>query len=135
MGNGDVRQMRNQANQISNDIQDLRRQMQSAGADQQDLRALEDVLNGLRALGSTADPKSIEGLTARALEKMQTVEYDLRKKVDQTNQQLYIAGSQEVAPQFKKPVQDYFRELSKRTGSAQPAPQTAPATPTKGKGK
>lgn len=112
MGNGDLRQLRNQAGQISNDIQELRRQMQG-GADQTDLRALEDVLNGLRALGSTADPRSIENLTAKALENMQRVEYNLRKKVDMANQQLFIVGSEEVAPQFRKPVQDYFRDLSK----------------------
>jgi hypothetical protein len=116
MGNGDLRQIRNQANQLASDVQDLRRQMQGAGGGEpNDLRSLDDVLNGLRALGATADPRSLEQLSAQALEKLQRVEYDLRKKVDTANQQLFVQGSDEVAPQFRKPVDDYFRELSKKT--------------------
>ena len=118
IGNGDLRQLRNEAGQISNDVAELRRQLQNSGLDQTDLRAMEDVLNGLRAMGATADPKSLENLTAAALEKMQKVEYDIRKKSDVNNDQLYLAGSDEVAPQFKNAVSDYFRELSKKTGQS-----------------
>jgi len=117
MGNGDLRQIRNQANQLANDVQELRRQMQGGGGEPDDLRSLDEVLNGLRSLGSTADSQSLEQLSAQALEKLQRVEYDLRKKVDSANQQLFVQGSDEVAPQFRKPVDDYFRELSKRTGA------------------
>lgn len=122
MGPGELRQLRSQAGQIGSDIQELRRQLQGGALDQTDLRALEDVLNALRSLGSTADPQSIEQLTAKALENMQRVEYDLRRKVDMANQQLYLAGSDEVAPQFRKPVDDYFRELSRRSGQPAAAP-------------
>jgi hypothetical protein len=119
MGNGDLRQIRNQANQLANDVQELRRQMQGGGGGEpDDLRSLDEVLNGLRSLGATADPQSLEQLSSQALEKLQRVEYDLRKKVDSANQQLFVQGSDEVAPQFRKPVDDYFRELSKRTGGS-----------------
>jgi hypothetical protein len=117
LGNGDLRQLRNQANQIAGDVQELRRQMQSAGSEANDLRSLDEVLNGLRALGATADPQSLEQLSAQALEKLQRVEYDLRKKVDTANQELFVQGSDEIAPQFRTPVNNYFRELSRKTGS------------------
>ena len=60
---------------------------------------------------------------------MKKVEYDLRKKVDQSNQQLFLAGTDEVAPQFKKPVADYFHALSNsKAGSVKPsaAPRRRP---------
>ncbi len=139
LGNGEMRQIRNSAGQIANDVQELRRQLQNGGIDPTDLRSVDDVVNGLRSLaaaGSNADPHSIEQLTAQALEKMQKVEYDIRKKVDQSNQQLFLAGSDDIAPQFQKPVQDYFRELGKKTGSGV-QPSVAPSTsrpPAKGKG-
>jgi len=100
---------------VANEIQGVRRQLQGAGVGQQDLRDVDAVLNGLRSMGVTADPQSIQSLTAEALNKLQKVEYDLRRKVDTDNQQLFLAGADEVAPQFRKPVEDYFRELSKRT--------------------
>jgi len=137
MGNGDMRQIRNSAGQIANDVQELRRQLQQgSGMDPADLRSVDDVVNGLRslaALGSNADSRSIEQLTAQALEKMQKVEYDLRKKVDQSNQQLFLAGSEEVAPQFKKPVADYFKALGNANASGV-RPSAAPVAPAKGKG-
>ena len=117
LGNGELRQLRDQANQLANDLQGLRRQLQGANLDQPDLRNLEDVLNELRQMGVTADPQSIQSLTAAALEKLQKVEYNVRKKVDTDNQQLFLAGSDEVAPQFQKQVEDYFRELSNRRGT------------------
>jgi DNA anti-recombination protein RmuC len=119
MGDGELRQFRNQVNQIEGDVQDLRRQLQGAGGEAVNLRELEEVLRGLRAVGVTADPQSIQALTAEALEKLQKVEYDLRQKTETANEQLFIDSSlsQEVAPQFQKPVADYFRELSRRTGT------------------
>jgi outer membrane protein OmpA-like peptidoglycan-associated protein len=139
LGNGDMRQIRNSAGQIANDVQELRRQLQGGAMDPADLRSVDDVVNGLRslaALGSSADPHSIEQLTAQALEKMQKVEYDIRKKVDQSNQQLFLAGSDEIAPQFKKPVDDYFHALSnsKASGVRPNVGPSAPQAPAKGKG-
>jgi hypothetical protein len=45
------------------------------------------------------------------------VEYDLRRKTETANEQLFIDSSLsgEVAPQFRQPVADYYRELSRRT--------------------
>jgi outer membrane protein OmpA-like peptidoglycan-associated protein len=139
LGNGDMRQIRSSAGQIANDVQELRRQLQQgAGMDPADLHSVDDVVNGLRslaALGNNADPRSIEQLTSQALEKMQKVEYDIRKKVDQSNQQLFLAGSDEIAPQFKKPVDDYFHALSNsKAGGVRPSVAPSAPPPSKGKG-
>ena len=48
LGNGDMRQIRNSANQIADDVQELRRQLQPGGADPADLRSVDDVVKGLR---------------------------------------------------------------------------------------
>jgi len=124
----DLRQIRNQANQLAGDVQQLRQQMQQAGADGQSLRSVDDVVKGLRDVGnekSNADPRGLNSLMTQALDKMQKVDFELRKKADSANQVL-LSGTEEVPSQFRQSVDGYFRALSKKPG--QPAPATAPAT-------
>src|SRR5262249_18413782 len=136
--NGDLRQVRGQLNQLAGDLSDVGRQLKAAGADQNAVRSVDDAANMLRQMsgaGGPADPRSLEQLTAQALDKVQGVEFDLRKKLDNSNQQLFQYGSEEIAPQFRKPVEGYTRDLSKRIvpGATQPAATTAPS-PAKSKG-
>jgi hypothetical protein len=140
LSGGDLRQIRSQANQLAGDLQDVGRQLRSSGADQGTVRSVDEVARALREMGGNGGPgdrRSLEQLTAQALEKLAGVEFGLRKKLDNSNQQLFLSGSEEIAPQFKKPVADYYRDLSKRTASG--AAQTAPApaqsnAPAKSKG-
>ena len=125
---GDLRQIRNTANQLATDVQQLRQQMQQGGADSQSLRSVDEVVKGLRDMGnekSNPDPRALGSLMSQSLGTMQKLEYELRKKADTANQQLLLSGTEEVPAQFQKSVNDYFKALSKRTG--QPAPATAPA--------
>ena len=40
----------------------------------------------------------------------------MRKKVDTTNEQLFLSGSDEVPPKYKELIQEYHRALSKKGG-------------------
>jgi hypothetical protein len=130
---GDLRQIRNTANQLATDVQQLSQQMRQGGADSGSLKSVDEVVKGLRDIGndkSNADPRGLNTLMTQALGKMQSVEYELRKKADTENQQLLLSGNEEVPSQFRDSVAHYFTALSKKTG--QPAPAAAPAaTPAK----
>ena len=119
MNSGDARQVRNQAGELANDAQSLRRQLQGSGGTQNDLRAVDDVLKALRALESSTnlgDPVEMQQLSAVALDKLKKLEFDLRKRVDTTNNDLFLSGSEEVPAKTKDQIYEYFRQLAKRAG-------------------
>ena len=119
MNAGDARQVRDQAGDLANDAQDLRRMLQGAGGTQNDLRAVDDVLKALRSLESSknlGDPVEMQQLTAAALDKLKKLEFDLRKRVDTTNNDMFLSGSEELPAKFKDPIAEYYRQLAKRAG-------------------
>ena len=81
-----------------------------------DLTAVDDVVKALRALDSdklAGDPIGMQQLLATALDKMKKLEYDLRKRADTANEQLYISGSEDVPKAWESIINDYYRSLGK----------------------
>ena len=114
----DIRQFRNQASQMANDLQNLRRQLQGAGVDPKNLQSIDEVVKGLRSLDNDrayADTKGLQ-TEAQALDTLKKVEYDMRRKLDTSNQQLFLSGSDEVPAKYKDLVDQYYRALSKKAG-------------------
>jgi hypothetical protein len=119
MNDGDARQVRNQAGELANDAQNLRRQLQTGGGTQTDLRAIDDVLKALRELESSknlGDPVEMQQLTGVALDKLKKLEFDLRKRVDTTNNELFLSGSEEVPARSASQIYECFRQLAKKAG-------------------
>jgi len=130
MGGGDLRQVRNQFNQLANQGQDLRRQLQQAGGQPQDLKAVDDMIKSLRALGgegSVADIKGMQELSASTLDKLRKFDLDLRKRVDSSNDQLFLSGNEDTPAKYRGLVDEYYRALSKKTGSGARAETTGAA--------
>ena len=118
MTSQDIRQFRNQASQMANDLQNLRRQLQGAGVDPKNLQSIDEVVKGLRSLDNDrayADTKGLQ-TEAQALDTLKKVEYDMRRKLDTSNQQLFLSGSDEVPAKYKDLVDQYYRALSKKAG-------------------
>jgi len=91
--------------------------------------ALDQVLNNLKTLGTPNaynDPSTTQALAASAMDKLQTLEFNLRKKVEKSNQ-LFLNGSDQAPPAFRGSVEEYYRSLAKKGGGGAPA---APATAT-----
>jgi hypothetical protein len=101
-----------------NDAVDLRRQLQAAGATAQDLRAVDEVIRNLRALSGdpSASIAGLQSLSIAALEAMKKFEFDLRKRIDTSSDSLYLSGNDEAPAKYQPLVEEYFRELSKRSG-------------------
>jgi hypothetical protein len=115
----DTRQWRDRANQLNGDLQDVRRQLQRSGAEQRDLQAIDEVMRALRAMGderAQTDFAGLKDLSAAALETLQKLELDLRKRTDPTSNELYLSGADQAPPKYRSQVDDYYRELSKKAG-------------------
>lgn len=113
-----ARQFANEAQQAAQDAQGLRRALAEAGASKEDLAALEQVMQNLKSLGTTNaynDPSTTQELAARAMDKLQTLEFNLRKKAEKSNQ-LFLNGSDQVPPAFRGSVEEYYRSLAKKGG-------------------
>jgi len=114
----DARNMRNQAGEFVRDARALRDLMGQAGlAD--DVRAVDDLIRSLRELESTGaydDVDTLRQLQSAALTRAQQLELSLRQKLDTTSDQLFLSGSEDVPPQFKSLIEEYYRRLSRKTG-------------------
>ena len=119
MNRGEVRQWANQASQLANDTQNLRRQLQQGGVNAGDLQAVDEVVKALRALGDERNYQSMNNLQqlfTTAVDRFKALEFELRKRLDTTNEQLYLSGSEDVPPNFRSLIEEYSRLLSKKPG-------------------
>jgi hypothetical protein len=115
----DPRQFRDQVGEITSQLQDLRRSLQGAGAPQQDLKAIDDVARALRQMSpeqAATNPRGLSQLSATALDKLKKLEFDLRKRVDTTTDQLFLSGSDDIPAPYQSVISEYFRQLAKKTG-------------------
>lgn len=120
---GDPRQFRNQAGQLLGDARGFRNQLQASGGSRQDLQQADEVIRALNALANGSGNGDYEGLsqlTAAALESMKKLEFDIRQRTDKTSNQLYVPGTDEAPSQYRAMVNDYFRDLSRRSTTGAP---------------
>ena len=125
----DLRQFRNNLEQMLSDARDLRRNLQQSGGTAADLRQADEALRALQEASKAGTPIGLQELTARALQEMSKLEFTLRKRLDTSSDQLFLAGAEEAPAEFRPMVEDYNRRLS-RPANSTPAPAPAPAPPT-----
>jgi hypothetical protein len=113
----DMRNLRNQASQDRRTADQLRSLMQQQGI--KDLQNIDEYIKALAALeGERAygDPQGLQTLQAMALEKVQKVELDLRKRLDKTSDQMFLNGTPDVPAASRGLVDEYFRQIGKKPG-------------------
>jgi hypothetical protein len=116
---GDVRQLANQARQLATDAQNVRRQLQQSGVPPKDLTPVDEVVKALQQLGNEKNlqnPAGLQQLYETAVDRFKTLEFEIRKRVDTSNDQLFLSGSEDVPPSFKSLIEEYYRALSKKGG-------------------
>jgi hypothetical protein len=118
------------------------RALQAAGMGGKDLQAVDEVARALKEMSKETaykDPLGMQQLMQTTLDKMKKVEFDMRKRLDTTNDQLFLSGSEEVPSNFKSLVDDYTKALGKsgaapKPSSVKPPSTTPPAKPGRGGG-
>jgi flagellar motor protein MotB len=114
-----MRQIANQARQLATDAADVRRQLSQAGVQPKDLAPVDDVVKALQALGnekSPQNPKGLQELYQTAVDRFKVLEFEIRKRVDTSNDQMFLSGSEDMPPQFKALIEEYSRALAKKKG-------------------
>ena len=116
---GDARQIANQARQLANDAAAVGQQLRQAGVNQKDLTPVDDVVKALRAMSdekNLKNPAGLQELYQTAVQKFKALEFEIRKRVDTSNEQLFLSGSEEVPASFRTLIEEYYRTLSKKGG-------------------
>ena len=114
---GDSKQIANQAKQLANDAQALKGQLQQGGVKPQDLKPVDDVIKALKDMTNEKalqNPKGLQDLYTTAVEKFKLLEFEIRKRVDTTNEQLFLSGSDDVPPSFRTLIEQYYKSLNKK---------------------
>ncbi len=91
-----------------------------------DTKELEEILRKLRELEDGRNYRDITELARLqtfVTEGMKRFEFGLRRKVGADTDRALLTGSDEVPPQFRKLVEEYYRTLS--NPKAQPPPQAS----------
>ena len=109
------RQLRSEARARFAEVQELRRQLQQSGGDASSLESALDALRALQGDGPYNDPEEVERLLAKVTRGLQDFEFDLRQRLEATEQQkLHLGAPGDVPVQFRKAVEDYYRALAKK---------------------
>ncbi len=51
-----------------------------------------------------------------AVQRFKTLEFEIRKRTDTTNEQLFLSGSEDMPPSFRTLIEEYYRALNKKGG-------------------
>ena len=117
LGGDDVRQFRGEVQQWSSEVGELRRSLPELDMEPGDLA---EVLEALRALDRNRvyqDPAELLRLQTFVAETMKRFEYDLRRKLSSDADEILLSGRDDVPPEFRNLVEEYYRALSRSRGT------------------
>ena len=111
----EIRQLRSELRERINDAEALRNELQRQGVPVEDLNG---VINRLRQLQN--DPlknrDQIDRMQQQVIQGLKDFEFGLRMKLagEADKEKLYLTGSDQVPPAYRKIVEDYYRSLSNK---------------------
>ncbi len=109
---GDVRQWSREYEQRAGEAQELRRLLNEQEFEVGDLDAIIQRMRELDDLRRYQDPEEIARLQTFVLEELKRFEYRLRREITEENEDLFLAGNEEMPDEFRELVEEYFRSLA-----------------------
>jgi hypothetical protein len=109
----DIRQLRGEVRQWTQEAQELRRRLTG---DVVDPKELDEILERLRQLDDERvyqDASELERLQTFVAEGLKRFEYTLRRQSDEKNKEVALSGADQVPDTFRPLVEEYYRSLSK----------------------
>ena len=109
----DIRQFRGEARRWLGEAQALRNMLREQGVDPKEL---DEIMRRMRELDSERVYKDVDELARLqtfVAEGIKRFEYNLRRQVGAEANRAIVAGAEEVPPEFRKLVEEYYRSLSK----------------------
>ena len=61
-------------------------------------------------------PVGLNELYQTAVQRFKALEFEIRKRVDTSNEQLFLSGSEEVPASFRTLIEEYYRTRSTKGG-------------------
>ena len=110
----DIRQFRGEVRRWTNETEDLRNMLRDQNIDPKEL---DEILRRLRELDSERvykDAAELARLQTFVAEGLKRFEYGLRRKSGDDVDRALVAGTDEVPPEFRAQVEEYYRSLSKQ---------------------
>ncbi|MDH3457463.1 MAG: hypothetical protein OER90_11560 [Gemmatimonadota bacterium] len=112
----DVRQFQGELRQRRGELEELRRELRREGVD---VGELDGILRGLRALenrGVIGELRGLAQLGAEIIPGLKEFEYALRRQMigAEDGEQLFLSGSEDVPPEYRELVEEYYKALSRR---------------------
>ena len=109
---GDIRQWSREYTQRAGEMEGLRRLLNEEQFEVGDLDAIIQRMRELDDLRRYQDPEAIAKLQAFVVEELKRFEYRLRREITEENEELFLAGNEEMPDSFRDLVEEYFRSLS-----------------------
>lgn len=109
----DIRQLRGEARQFSNDARELRGLLRGENIDPKELDQLMGAIRQLeddRTYQNVAELARLQSFVAEGLKRF---EFGLRRKVDADANAAALTGTDAVPPEFRALVEQYYRSLSR----------------------
>lgn len=109
----DIRQFRGEARRWANESQELRNLLREQDID---AKELDEILKRLRELDSDRvykDAEELQRLQTFVSEGLKRFEYMLRRQTGDNGDRALVNGSDEVPPEFRALVEEYYRSLSR----------------------
>ncbi len=110
----ETRQFERELTRRRADLSELRRQMAEEGIDVEQLNEIMRNLRGLEAPGRLADPRGLTQLQEAVIAGLKEFEFALRRELAGGDVERYFStGAEEVPPQYRELVEEYYRSLSR----------------------
>ncbi|MCY4634947.1 MAG: DUF4175 family protein [Acidobacteria bacterium] len=109
---GDIRQWSREYEQRAGEAQELRRLLNEQDFEVGDLDAIIQRMRELDDLRRYQDAEEIASLQSFVLEELKRFEYRLRREITEENEDLFLAGNEEMPDEFRDLVEEYFRSLA-----------------------
>ncbi|MEE8133628.1 MAG: hypothetical protein V3T56_01145, partial [Gemmatimonadales bacterium] len=112
----DARQFAQEMQVRRRELEALRERLMEAGVDVGDL---DGVLRRMRALENhreIGEPRSLADLKEAIIPGLKEFEFKLRKELGGIQDDLFVTGSGEVPEEYRKLVEEYYKNLAKRGG-------------------
>jgi hypothetical protein len=109
----DIRQFRGEARRWLGEAQALRNQLREQGVDPKEL---DEIMRRMRELDSERVYKDVDELARLqtfVAEGIKRFEYNLRRQAGADADRAIVAGAEDVPPEFRGMVEEYYRALSK----------------------
>ncbi len=109
---GDIRQFRNEFGRRREDAERLRDELRRDGVDVGELDAAVRDLGRLESQRLYDDPEEMQRLQEAILRGLKDFEFALRRGLSAELERLFLSGSDDVPPEYRALVEEYYRALS-----------------------